>query len=232
MLFKRLASHLPFAARQRLRAAKYRLEFAAGRFQSDEPEFQRLSELVHPGDWVLDVGANVGQYTLRFSELVGPHGRVIAFEPIADTLEILAAMARRAPHRNITLLNVAVSERAGELRLRVPPNLDGLPNYFQSRVSLDGDQPALAVALDDLNFPRRIALVKIDVEQHEVSVIRGMLKLIGRDRPILIVEGHEGIYPEFLQAFGYQFLPKAAGSPNLVFLPQGAAQDTEGLQPV
>src|SRR5579864_9020123 len=147
MLFKRLASHLPLAARQFLRAAKYRLEFASGRFQSDEPEFQRLSELVHPGDWVLDVGANVGQYTLRFSELVGLHGRVIAFEPVADTVEILAAMARRAPHRNITLLNLAVSDRAAELRLRVPPNPDGLPDYFQSRVSPDGDQPALSAAL-------------------------------------------------------------------------------------
>ena len=219
MLFKRLASHLPFAARQLLRAAKYRIELAAGRFQSDEPEFQRLAELVNPGDWVLDVGANVGQYTLRFSELVGESGRVIAFEPIADTVEILAAMARLAPRRNITLLNVAVSDRSGELRLRVPANRDGLPDYFQSRVSDDGDEPVLSVALDDLNFPRRIALVKIDVEMHEVAVIRGMLKLIQRDRPILIIEGHEGIYPEFLRAFGYEFLPKAAGSPNLVFLP-------------
>lgn len=217
MLLKRLAAHLPFVLRQRLRAAKYRMELAAGRFRSDEPEFQRLAELVGPGDWVLDIGANVGQYTLRFSELVGPEGRVVAFEPIAETLEILAGMARRARHRNITVLNVAVSDRACELRLRVPANRDGLPDYFQSRVSPEGDQPALAVALDDLNFPHRIALVKIDVEQHEVSVIRGMLKLIERDRPILIIEGHEGIYPEFLQAFGYEFLPKAAGSANLVF---------------
>jgi hypothetical protein len=66
----------------------------------------------------------------------------------------------------------------------------------------------------------------------EVSVIRGMLKLIGCDRPILIIEVHEGIYPEFLQAFDYQLLPKAVGCPNLVFLPQGAAQDTQGPQPV
>jgi len=223
MLLKRLASHLPLAARQGLRAAKYRIELAAGRFRSDEPEFARLPELVRPGDWVLDIGANVGQYTLRFSELVGRDGRVIAFEPVAETFEILAAMARRARHRNITLLNVAVSERAGEVRLRVPANQDGLPDYFQSCVSPDGGQTALAAALDDYQFPHAIALVKIDVERHEVAVIRGMRKLIERDRPALIIEGHEGIYPEFLQAYGYRFLPKAEGSPNLVFVRDSGA---------
>jgi len=218
MLLKRLASHLPSGARQRLRAAKYRMELAAGRFRSDEPEFARLAEWVRPGDWVLDVGANVGQYTLRFSELVGPEGRVIAFEPIAETFEILAAMARRARHGNVTLLNTAVSEHGGEVRLRVPPNRDGLPDYFQSHVTAEGGQAALAVALDDFDFARPIALVKIDVERHEVPVIRGMRRLIERDRPTLIVEGHEGIYREFLEVYGYRFLAKAEGSANLVFV--------------
>jgi FkbM family methyltransferase len=221
MLFKRMASHLPLAARQMLRAAKYKIQLAGGRFQSEEPEFWLLPELVRAGDWVLDVGANVGQYTMRLSDLVGESGRVIAFEPIAETVEILAGMARRARHRNITVMNVAVSEHAGEVRLRVPWNADGLPDYFQSGVAEDGEHRVMAVALDDFDFRRRIALVKIDVERHEVAVIRGMLKLIDRDRPILIIEGHEGIFPDFLRAFGYEFMPKAAGSPNLVFLPPG-----------
>ena len=79
MLLKRLASRLPFPARQTLRAWKYWLQAASGHFRSDEPEFHQLQELVRTGDWVLDVGANVGQYTLRLSELVGKEGRVIAF---------------------------------------------------------------------------------------------------------------------------------------------------------
>jgi SAM-dependent methyltransferase len=96
MFLRRFASRLPFPVRQMLRAWKYRLQKAAVRFRSDEPEFHQLSELVQVGDWVLDVGANVGQYTLRLSELVGREGRVIAFEPILETFEILASMARRA----------------------------------------------------------------------------------------------------------------------------------------
>jgi FkbM family methyltransferase len=218
-MLRRLASRLPFPVRQSLRAWKYQLQQASGRFRSDEPEFHRLPDWVKPGDWVIDVGANVGQYTLRLSELVGKEGRVIAFEPIAETTEILAAMARRARYRNISVLNIAASERAGEIWFRVPNGAAGLPNYFQARVSGEGDRAIPCFALDDLPFPHRIALVKIDVEEHEVSVIRGMRNLIERDHPILIVEGHEGIYPDFLARYGYCMLPKAAGSPNLVFLP-------------
>jgi FkbM family methyltransferase len=217
MLVKRLASHLPFSIRQTLRACKYRLEFATGRFRSNEPEFHQLRALLEPGDWVLDIGANVGQYTLRCSELVGNEGRVIAFEPIIETAEILIGMSRRSRYRNITVLNMAVSDRASLLYFRVPTSADGLPNYFQARVCSEGNWQVPSVALDDLHFPHRIGLVKIDVEQHEISVLHGMRNLIERDRPILIIEAHEGIYAELLMAYGYEMRKKAIGSPNLVF---------------
>ncbi len=153
MLLKRLASRLPFPARQILRAWKNRVQAASGRFRSDEPEFHQLADLVQMGDWVLDVGANVGQYTLRLSELVGREGRVIAFEPIVETAEILAAMARRARYRNVTLFNIAVSERAGLLRFRVPSGAAGLPNYFQARVSRDGDRTDRVLRWTNCPFP-------------------------------------------------------------------------------
>ena len=223
-MLKRLASRLPFPVRQSLRAWKYRLQAAFGRFRSDEPEFQQLADWVRAGDWVLDVGANVGQYTLRLSEIVGEEGRVIAFEPIAETFEILASMARRARYRNITMFNSAVSERAGAVRFGVPVGAAGLPNYFQARVRSEGDRIVLGCALDELPLPERIALIKIDVEEHEVSVIRGMRKLMERDHPILIIEAHEGIYREFLAAHGYRMLPRAPGSSNLVFLPRAGRE--------
>jgi FkbM family methyltransferase len=216
---KRIAARLPEPIRQMLRMWKYRVELAAGRFRSDEPEYQQLPELVREGDWVLDVGANIGQYTLRFSELVGPEGRVIAFEPILETAEILAAMARRARYPNITVLNVAVSDRAGLVRFLVPDGTEGLPNYFQARIRDEGNRTALSLTLDDLRLPHRVALIKIDVEEHEVSVLRGALQTIERDRPIMIIEGHEGIYPEFFAGRGYRMQAQRPGSCNMVLLP-------------
>lgn len=47
-----------------------------------------------PGDWALDIGANVGHYTKRMSDLAGPEGRVIAFEPVPDTFAVLCANAQ------------------------------------------------------------------------------------------------------------------------------------------
>jgi FkbM family methyltransferase len=145
MLLQRLASHLPLSTRQMLRIARYRIDFARGRFLSDEPEYQRLAELVHPADWVLDIGAN--------ADLVGAQGRVIAFEPILETVGILAAMSRRASHRNITILNVAVSDCAGLPHFQVPSSPDSLPDYSQSRVTNGDGAAVLAMALDDLAFP-------------------------------------------------------------------------------
>lgn len=217
MVLKRAASYLPGPVQQALRAWKYRVEFATGRFRSSEPEYHELANLIQPGDWVLDIGANVGQYTLRMSELAGNDGRVIAFEPIIETAEILIALAARSRYRNITVLNVALSDHAGVQSFRVPDSADKLPNYFQARVAPDGDREVPCLALDDLHLPRRIALVKMDVEQHEVSVLRGMRNLIARDRPTLILEAHEGVYRELLQEHGYEMRPKANGSANLVF---------------
>ena len=85
---------------------------------------------------------------------------MIAFKPIVETAEILAAMARRARYRNITLFNIAVSERAAcfalpcalAARQRPPTNY-----FFQARVSRDGDRTIPCFALDELPFPHRIA---------------------------------------------------------------------------
>jgi hypothetical protein len=60
--------------------------------------------------------------------------------------------------------------------------------------------------------PHRIALVKVDVEEHEVSVIRGMRNLIERDHPILRLSKGTKAYPEFLAGYGYRMRPKTSGS--------------------
>ena len=62
-----------------MRMWHHRRQMTRGRFRSPEPEWDRLGEWLRPGDTALDVGANVGHYACRMSQLVGASGRVIAW---------------------------------------------------------------------------------------------------------------------------------------------------------
>ncbi|HEX2189085.1 MAG TPA: FkbM family methyltransferase [Longimicrobiaceae bacterium] len=220
-LAKRVAARLPPAVQQELKRAHFALRIRAGRFDSDEPEYRRLGELVPPGGWALDVGANVGHYTRRLSELAGPRGRVFAFEPVPATFELLAANARRFPHANVTLLNVAASDRAGLVRMSVPRFETGLLDYYDAAVVPAGEAPpdgpaVYCVPLDSLGFPEPVRLVKVDVEGHELPALRGMRRLLERDRPALIVETAGTAVAEWLRPLGYR-AEVTPGSPNQLF---------------
>ena len=90
-LMKSIAARLPKKLQQSMKRRYFALQIRRGLFRTEEPEFNLASEILREGDWVLDVGANIGHYTVRFSELVGDKGRVIAFEPVPDTFEILSS---------------------------------------------------------------------------------------------------------------------------------------------
>lgn len=60
-------------------------------FKTTEIEYSLLDKWIRPGDWVLDIGANVGHYSLKFSELVGESGHVLLFEPVLSTVDLLAS---------------------------------------------------------------------------------------------------------------------------------------------
>jgi FkbM family methyltransferase len=213
---KRLASHLPLRAQQELRRGYCAWRVHRGRFVSEEPEYRLLGSLLRAGDWVLDVGANVGTYTLLCSELVGPQGRVIALEPVPATFELLAANARLAPFENVTLLNAAASQRTRCVAMQVPTLPEGLPNHFMAAISEGaGDLTVLSLSIDALELPHPIRLAKIDAEGHELPVLEGMTELLERDRPLLVVEANSGDVADFLRGFGYavEILP---GSSNYV----------------
>lgn len=78
LLLKQLAARLPHHWQTELKRIHFRRQIKTGSFSTDEPEYEILHSLINPGDWVIDVGANVGHYTKRFSELVGAHGERVS----------------------------------------------------------------------------------------------------------------------------------------------------------
>jgi FkbM family methyltransferase len=163
-----------------------------------------LGHFVGPGDWALDIGANVGHYTLRLSALVGPQGRVFAFEPIPDTFELLTANVRLSPYQNVTLFNVAVSDESQTVGMAVPRGLTGLDGHYFAHITQEPtDREVFCLAIDSLQLRCRVKLVKVDVEGHELLVLHGMKDLIARDHPILVVESSSTAPADFLRNFGY-----------------------------
>src|SRR5215212_9716049 len=137
-LLKRVAASLPEAVQQDLKRYHFRRQIRRDAFRPDEPDYDRLPQMVAPGDWVLDIGANVGQYTRKLSDLVQAEGRCFAFEPIPDTFELLASNCARFPVRNVTLLNVAASSAVGLVHMSVPQwEPGGRSNFYQARVSTE-----------------------------------------------------------------------------------------------
>ena len=219
---KRIAARLPNRWQQELKRRRFARQIRAGTFRTGEPEFEALAGMVSAGDWVLDVGANIGHYTLRLAELVGPTGRVIAFEPVPDTFEVLSANAALAAAPNITLINAAASDAAAEVAMAVPRSPEtGLADFYCAQIGGEGGMGyrVLAFPIDAFGFPRPIRLIKIDAEGHELAVLRGMEALLRRDGPVVIVEDNDPATVPFLEGLGYGS-ERREGSGNRVYRKQ------------
>ncbi len=141
---------------------------------------------------VLDVGAHVGQYTLLASGLVGPAGRVIAFEPHPVLGRVLRRNISRAGCRNVTVLPVALGRAAGPgtLVLHPPDNFGGSSlrpddaNADHARATIE--VTTLDEALDRLGGPS-VDLAKIDVEGAELDVIEGARGTLTANPDIVLI---------------------------------------------
>ena len=157
--------------------------------QSHEPEVWRaLEPLLLPGTTFVDVGANVGLFALPAARRVGPRGRVIAVEPLADNVQLLCASAARNRFDNLDVLPFAASNRSGVLA--VVSRQETTNSFTPPDHAVRPTAPCAPSAPLDLILSGRgrIDLVKIDVEGHEPAVLEGAREVLARDRPTLLVE--------------------------------------------
>jgi hypothetical protein len=136
-----------------------------------ESEIACLRQLLSAGDTVLDVGANIGDLTVPIAQIVGERGNVYAFEANPANFNYLCANLALNSLRNVRPLNcfVTIAE-------------SGVNPFFT------GERwPAQFMAIDDLDLPA-CALIKIDVDGGERSVLRSAAATIARHRPVLYFE--------------------------------------------
>jgi FkbM family methyltransferase len=198
----------------------HRIQMKKKMFRSKEADFYRLSEWVSIGDWVIDIGANIGYYTVELAQLVGNKGRVFAFEPVLQTFELLAANVSRLNLENVTLFNLAASENIGRAGINIPKFDTGLDNYYRASLTENCScRQVFCIPINSVKFPVPIKLVKIDVEGHELQTLKGMSGLLKNDRPLLIVEGDSAAVEDYLKIYDYTVERNNYESPNRIFCP-------------
>jgi FkbM family methyltransferase len=134
-----------------------------------------------PGNVVLDVGAHIGYYTLLSSKLVGPAGRVYAFEPTPDTFAILERNARTNERTNVTPVNAACGAHSGTATLYLNPANAGDNHLFSAEDSAGPPVAVRIVAVDDyLPADTTVDFVKMDVQGWEPAALRGMERTLSR----------------------------------------------------
>ena len=156
--------------------------------QDLEREIDLLPILVPHGREAVDVGANIGAYSYALSPLAS---RVHAFEPVPE----LAAFISRVLPANVVVRNLAVSDTLSVLNLFVP--IKGgredttAASVMTSAVHLDGIQYQVQTTMLNSLSDHDVGFVKIDVEGHEMNVLRGADELIRKRRPTLLVEAED-----------------------------------------
>jgi len=140
--------------------------------------------LIKPGDCMIDVGAYTGVYSIA-SAMLG--AKVIALEPHPANYQRLRNNAAINSVR-IEMIEAAASDQRGDQSLYMKRGADTICDT----ASLEGDQmvsvAVKAVRIDDLRLCARVGLIKIDVEHHEASVLKGALRTISSHRPAIVAE--------------------------------------------
>jgi FkbM family methyltransferase len=185
--------------------------FLFGRREIDH--YKMLQEILEPGMKILDIGANIGYYAIMESLAIGPSGKITAIEPMLPNIEMLKRNVSLNNVTNIEVIHSAVSESTGtgQMYMSTHSNLhtfhrDG--SAFNYLASTPVDVPTITLRDAGARSGARPDLIRMDVEGHEVEILRQLVDLVGEDvmSPRVIFETHLTRYKE-----GNDFVPVLNG---------------------
>jgi FkbM family methyltransferase len=213
-----------------LRSPTERSAYWTGDYDSDV--VRALAQRIGSGAVVVDVGANIGFYTVP---LARAGARVFAFEPMAaNHARLVRNVAANGLEERVTAVRVAVGETEGTLELAPEPGGAETGNAAPAEPGAANAVSVEVRPLDALAAELRIEgcdLVKIDVEGGELAVLRGAAALIGRHRPLIFAELNrfwmeragwtEADLLGLAGSWGYEAEPcRGAGVDNILLVPR------------
>lgn len=167
-----------------------------------------LAKYLKEGDVIFDIGAHVGFYSLLGSVLVGGRGQVIAFEPAPKNLNYLKKHLQINSVINVEVVEAAVSDRHGHVRL------SSGPSSSMWHIDAQGELEVQTVSLDELVLNAKLPppnVIKMDIEGAEFLALNGSARVVKEFHPVLLLSTH-GIDVHqkccrFLKSAGYRLTP-------------------------
>lgn len=168
-------------------------------YDFEVPELRFAIRHAQRGGTILDVGANIGVFTVACARAARGNGQVIALEPSPATFAKLRVTCARLGLRNVELRQIAAADENGRSRF-VAAGIHELRQHLAD-ARADGTGRPIEVEtrrLDDVCGDRvpDVTLLKVDVEGHEVQVLSGASRILANGRVHLIVE----VNPQALEA--------------------------------
>jgi len=168
-------------------------------------------KLIHKGDTVIDIGANLGYFSILFARWVGKEGKVYSVEPVSLYNKIFEERARK--YRNITLFPYALGNEEKDVEL-VSVVASGYLRTGRSHIynaEREGDhnkygfriQSQMKMASELFKNIPKINYIKIDIEGDELVVLSDMKELINKHKPIIQVEMNDHRVADLLHQLGY-----------------------------
>ncbi len=157
----------------------------------EDVELNLINQLLNEGDTFIDIGANIGLYSLVAARKIGEKGKVIAFEPFPLNNTRLCKNVALNNLKNISIESKAVSDQNGSLLIQSneKDGNQGMASAFLDNYSSQFEVPK--IALDEYveaNNISQIDLIKIDIEGGEYLALKGMKTILSELKPTLLIE--------------------------------------------
>jgi FkbM family methyltransferase len=166
-----------------------------------------FKQLIKTGMTVVDIGANIGYFTLLAASLVGEKGKVFAFEPEPSNYALLVENIEVNGYKNIIPLQKAVSNEAGKVKLFVDTVTSGEHSLFKAAVERETKNFAEAITVDVVSLDEflkdnecAIDVIKMDIQGAEMMALLGMAKTIENNNDLQIFTEY---WPYGLQKSGF-----------------------------
>ena len=202
-----------------------------GGFETEETDVLRRH--AKPGTVAIDVGANIGMFTVPLAQAVDPQGSVLAFEPLPANVDRLKANVARNNLNNVEIQALALGDSDGTTTLHLSDDPAYCSTVEVSEGRANGRLMAIPAARLDSIWQEQgrpnVSVMKIDVEGGEIAVLAGSEQLLTSCRPVLLLEANS---PEQLHCLarhlsrsGYTYSRPSGFMPwNYLFISPGGGQ--------